>query len=130
MFSEKGSIGPLSDPDPATWGVLMDLLPEWRAGIVEWARGHECVQAIWLFGSRATDKARSDSDIDLAIELMPADGGHDWALGTYFPLRGAWRSHLELIVGRHVSLEAIGPDISAYEMVHDLNCLLWKRPAP
>ena len=108
----------------------MDLLPEWRAGIVERAQGNECVQAIWLFGSRAKNKAKPESDIDLAIELMPADGAHNWPFATYLSLRGAWRNHLELIVGRHVSLEAIGPDIPEYEMVHDLNCLLWRRQTP
>jgi len=39
--------------------------------------GLDCVQAVWLFGSRARGTARERSDIDLAI-LCPGASPQDW----------------------------------------------------
>ena len=32
------------------------------------------------------DVSYPDSDVDIALALMPAERGHDWALGAYFAL--------------------------------------------
>jgi hypothetical protein len=50
------------------------------------------------------DGAHPDSDVDVGLVLIPATGDHDWALGNYAALGERWRSELESIVGRHVSL--------------------------
>jgi predicted nucleotidyltransferase len=87
----------------------MDMRDEWLCGLRSWASANDNVRELWLFGSRATGCSRPDSDVDLAIALMPPINDHNWALGNYFALNGEWRRQLEAIVGRHVSLEAIIP---------------------
>lgn len=71
------------------------------------ARANGNVRQLSLFGIRVTGRARPDSDVDIAIALVPASEGTDWALGSYFALHNNWKQELETIVGRHVSLEAI-----------------------
>ena len=40
--------------------------------IIIWAQETNAVHELWLFGSRAKDTARRDSDVDIAVSLMPA----------------------------------------------------------
>jgi predicted nucleotidyltransferase len=95
--------------------------------IRQWAARTDSVREIWLFGSRATDHARPDSDIDLAIALMPPSGKHDWALGNYAALGDSWQAELSAILGRHVSLEGIQPDSEEDRMVRSDGILIWQR---
>jgi len=88
----------------------MDMRPEWVAGIRAWAAANPNLAEIWLFGSRAKNRARSDSDVDLGLVLQLAEGSHDWALGNYLAVGNGWRQDLEAIVGRHVSLELFPRD--------------------
>ena len=104
-------------------------------GIREWAARTDSILEVWLFGSRASDRATSESDVDLAIVLMPPKpsslpGGqpHDWAFRNYCALGDSWQSELAAIVGRHVSLEVIRPDHpDSYDMVRTNGALLWAR---
>jgi predicted nucleotidyltransferase len=80
----------------------MDMRDEWLSGLRSWASANDCVRELWLFGSRATGQSRPDSDVNLAVALMPAKGKHDWALGAYFDFESEWKRQLEEIVGRHV----------------------------
>ncbi len=107
----------------------IDLPDEWRAMIIDWARETNAVDELWLFGSRAKGTARPDSDFDIAVSLMPAQGDHDWALGDYFALANSWQRELEAIVGRHVSLTAILPDTPGDTEVRSTGLLLWRRAA-
>jgi predicted nucleotidyltransferase len=59
----------------------IDLPNEWRVKIIIWAQETNAVHELWLFGSRAKGTARRNSDVDIAVSLMPAQRGHDWALG-------------------------------------------------
>lgn len=88
----------------------MDMHPEWVASIRAWAEANSNLAEVWLFGSRAKNLARPDSDVDLALVLQPAEGRRDWALGNYLALGNGWRRDLEAIVGRHVSLELFPRD--------------------
>jgi predicted nucleotidyltransferase len=90
--------------------LRMDMQDEWLRGLRSWASGNGSVRELWLFGSRADGSSGPESDVDIAVALMPAVGDYDWALGNYFALYGDWKQELEAIVGRHVSLEAIVPD--------------------
>jgi predicted nucleotidyltransferase len=65
-----------------------------------------------LFGSRARDRARSDSDVDVAI--MPVG---DWSLATELALQG----QLALAVGASVDLVRLdrAPLLLAWEVVRD-----------
>jgi len=60
----------------------MDMRPEWVRGLRSWAEANGYVRELWLFGSRARGDAHEESDVDLALALMPGDGKTDWALGT------------------------------------------------
>lgn len=91
----------------------MQLPQPWLKGIQEWAAKNGSIREVWLFGSRARGDSTEDSDVDLAVTLMPAKGSHNWALGNYAALGDSWQKELESIVGRHVSLE--------------VPLLLWKR---
>jgi hypothetical protein len=44
---------------------------------------HDCVRELWLFGSRAKGTSEPESDIDIALALMPPDGKTNWALAAY-----------------------------------------------
>jgi len=107
--------------------MVCDMQDEWLRGLRSWASTNGNVRELWLFGSRATGRSRPDSDVDIAIALMPAVGDENWPLFFYFDLRAKWRQELEIIVGRHVSLEAILPDTPADERMRRCGSLLWSR---
>jgi predicted nucleotidyltransferase len=88
----------------------IDMPDEWLIALRTWACNNDSVRELWLFGSRAKGYSRPESDVDLALALMPAKGKHDWAGGAYLACHGEWKRQLEDIVGQHVSLEAIEPD--------------------
>lgn len=100
---------------------------EWRDQIVSWARDTNAFDELWLFGSRAKGTSRPDSDVDIAVSLMPAKRNNDWALGDYLALSQIWQRRLKTIVGRHVSLTAIVPNTPADTEVRSTGVLLWRR---
>jgi predicted nucleotidyltransferase len=103
----------------------MQLPEAWLEHIRQWAAPKLSIQEAWLFGSRATDGAEPDSDIDLAIVLRPPTRGHDWAYGAYQRFGDDWQNELKAMIGRHVNLELLPPadqDIGS-------RILLWKRQA-
>ena len=107
----------------------MEMREEWLSALRVWAAAAGSVRELWLVGSRATDKARPESDVGLVIALMPAKGTQDWALGNYFALADPlWQRQLEDIVGRHVCLEAIEPRTDKDAKVRREGVLLWARP--
>lgn len=106
-----------------------DLPNQWRVQIIRRARETNAFDELWLFGSRAKGTTRPDSHVDIAVTLMPAQDGHDWALGDYLAFSPAWQRSLEAIVGRHVSLTAIVPDTPGDTEVRKTGVLLWRRAA-
>jgi predicted nucleotidyltransferase len=104
--------------------VAMDMQDEWLRRLRAWAKANDSVRQLWLFGSRATGRSRPDSDVDLALALMPPKGKHDWALGNYFALESKWKQQLEEIVGCHVSLQPLVPDSDLVEIVRASGVLL------
>jgi predicted nucleotidyltransferase len=107
--------------------VTMDMRKEWLSALRSWAAANGSVRQLWLFGSRARGDAREDSDVDLALALMPPDGKHDWALGNYFALASKWKGELETIVGRPVSMEPLVPGQESDVRVRREGVLLWAR---
>ena len=106
---------------------LMDMRDEWLRDLRSWASKNESVRELWLYGSRARGNSREESDIDLAIALMPPIGNHDWAFGNYSALGDAWQRKLETMVGRHVSLELIVPGTEPDVRVRRCGRLVWAR---
>ncbi len=94
-------------------GGAMDMRGVWLSGLRSWASANDSVRELWLFGSRATGGSRPDSDVDLAVALMPPKGNTDWVLGNYFAFESEWKRQLEEIVGLHVSLEPLVPGTDA-----------------
>lgn len=105
----------------------MDMQQEWLRGLREWAAANGNVWQLWLFGSRARGDARPDSDVDIALALMPSEGDHDWALGAYLHLESEWRRQLKAIVQRDVSIAVIVPGEDADTRVRREGVLLWAR---
>jgi len=105
----------------------MDLKDEWKRGLRQWAAANGNIRQLWLFGSRARRDARENSDVDLALALMPPDGKHDWALGNYFALESEWKQQLKAIVGRDVSIEPLVPGEPSDVRVRREGVLLWAR---
>ena len=75
----------------------IDMLDEWVRGLRSWAHGNGNVRELWLFGSRADGRSRPESDVDIAIALLPPTDNPDWALGNYFALNVDWKRQLERI---------------------------------
>ena len=50
----------------------MDMPDDWLRELRSWAKDNGNVRELWLFGSRAQGCARPDSDVDLAIALVPS----------------------------------------------------------
>lgn len=64
----------------------MDMRLDWIGIIRNWSARNKNIAEMWLFGSRARSDARPDSDVDLAMVLMPPTLGnppHDWSFGNY-----------------------------------------------
>jgi predicted nucleotidyltransferase len=105
----------------------MQMREEWLRDLSSWAAANDSVRELWLFGSRARGDAREDSDVDLALALMPKNEQGDWALGKYFACEGKWKRQLQAIVGRAVSIEPLVPGEDSDRRVRREGVLLWKR---
>jgi len=105
----------------------MDMRDEWLAALSNWARNNDAVRELWLFGSRAKGNPQPDSDIDVAIALMPPNGKHNWALAAYVEFFDEWKAEFRAILEWNVSLVAIGPDFDMDTIVRTSGVRLWHR---
>jgi predicted nucleotidyltransferase len=113
--------------NPGQSNAQIDMRDEWLRGLRSWAEANENVRELWLFGSRARGEAREESDVDLALALIPPDGKHNWALGAYFHYESEWKRQLEAIVGRAVSIGPLVPGEKSDARVRREGVLLWTR---
>ena len=107
----------------------MQMDDAWLMGIREWAAENASIHEVWLFGSRAKGNAGPDSDVDIAVVTSPPYANcpdHNWAWGNAVALHKRWRQELEVIVGRHVSLEPLpfGEDLTDHV---DIQLIIWRR---
>ena len=105
----------------------MDMRDEWLPALKAWAESNANVLELWLFGSRAKGGARPDSDIDIALLLMPPRGKHNWALAAFIEFFDDWKAELKEAVAWDVSLVAIGPDFDMNDVVRNSGVRLWRR---
>ena len=84
---------------------------------------------MWLYGSRSRRKAkvpRPDSDVDLAIEVVPGDTEHGQA--------ASWRGELEELLPYAVHVEITSPgagEIAVRLAVEREGVRLWRaHPSP
>jgi hypothetical protein len=86
----------------------MDVRPEWTEAIRTCTASNENVAEVWLFGSRAKGTARPDSDVDIALVLVPrtpGDPGTDWPEGNYQALGDRWEADLTAALQHAVHLK-------------------------
>ena len=50
----------------------------WLVGVRNWASANQFIQSVYFVGSRAKGTSRPDSDLDIAITLVPTAGYGDW----------------------------------------------------
>jgi predicted nucleotidyltransferase len=109
----------------------MDMSSEWLRGLRSWVSANDSVLELWLFGSRAQGCSRPESDVDLAVALMPARSKHDDpAYTNYYFSKSEWKEQLKNIVERPVNLDAIAPDMPGPDwdsMVRCFGVCLWSR---
>lgn len=71
--------------------------------IAQWARKHPEIKRVWLFGSRAQKRNRADSDIDLAIEMIPT--AHDDPFNVWLEWHDRYEKSPDLHLTHEVDLE-------------------------
>ncbi len=73
-----------------------------RDKVTSWAESHLEVKRVFLFGSRARGDSKSDSDVDLAVEVVGIEGEN--ADTRYFFNKDAWKDELESALERPINI--------------------------
>ena len=84
-------------------------LPQIEATVSRWASDKLIVRRVYLFGSRVRGDHRPDSDIDIAVELVP-DLDESGGLATWMFETTGWESELERLIPLKVQLERYHPE--------------------
>jgi predicted nucleotidyltransferase len=103
------------------------ITEETKRALREWAVSKNAIASLWLFGSRAKGTHRASSDYDLAIELKPKKGDHDWAFGDYVCEYEEWKSAVREIVKADVSIVAFRDDLEGPFDPRDQGVKLWPK---
>ena len=88
--------------------------------IARWAADNPEVRRVWVFGSRAKDTYRTDSDIDIAVELEPV-GDSEETLTCWIAHSDLWESQLRSRLAPKIDLEWFDPDGSTPTIEAGLN---------
>jgi uncharacterized protein len=97
--------------------------------VARWAAENPDVRRVWVFGSRAKDTHRPDSDIDIALELEPV-GDSEETLTRWIVNSDLWRSQLQGRIDAKVDLEWFDPDGSTRTIeagLSDAKVLIYER---
>lgn len=81
----------------------MNITEADRRAIVNWARRHREIKAVYLYGSRARGDNRPDSDIDLAVVMRSGD--EDEALGAWIFFHNKFEKRPDLQLSQEVDLD-------------------------
>ncbi|MEH2494562.1 putative nucleotidyltransferase [Bradyrhizobium sp. AZCC 1678] len=69
-----------------------------RYALAEWAEARPEIIRLWVIGSRATGRAREDSDLDLTVELQLGPGDSN-ELVALIASRNEWAAQLTSLMG-------------------------------
>ena len=90
-------------------GTETEQLPkEWTNLLVTWASQNPLVRRIWLFGSRVRGTARPESDLDIAVEIIPEPANADeavWARLTWTRHSDEWERQIGSLLPVEIQLE-------------------------
>ncbi|WP_175757666.1 nucleotidyltransferase family protein [Burkholderia cepacia] len=75
--------------------------------IARWAITKPIIRKVFIFGSRARDDFREDSDLDIAIEI---DGVNGNALATWMFDTKPWHAEISALVPFEIDLEFFDED--------------------
>lgn len=82
--------------------------PEWVATLRAWAERERLIEALYVFGSRATGAARPDSDLDIAVLLC---GSENTRLCNWIENGNRWETELRSLLPVEVDLDLGDPDL-------------------
>ncbi|MEN3354076.1 MAG: uncharacterized protein V7640_2234 [Betaproteobacteria bacterium] len=108
---------------------MIALETDVRTAISDWAESTPRVRRIWLFGSRARDAHREDSDIDIALEIEPV-GDSEETLAVWMVNSDKWQAQLQQHTNLEVDLEWFDPDGSTpkvHRALREASILLYDR---
>lgn len=77
--------------------------------IAAWASRHDEVRRVWVIGSRARGTAQPESDLDVAIELVPVPDSEE-TMPAWMANAEAWREELQQRVRPKVDLKWVDAD--------------------
>jgi predicted nucleotidyltransferase len=80
--------------------------------LAAWAASHPRIRRVWIFESEAKRRARSDSELDIAIEMEPVPDSEE-TVAFWIAHAEEWQAQLEKCVGANVDLEWFDPDVDA-----------------
>jgi uncharacterized protein len=70
---------------------------ETKQKIIDWAKAEPNIVKVYVFGSRARNDYRPDSDLDIAVEIVK-DAGDENELGTWIWIAEKLKKRLEKAV--------------------------------
>ena len=71
---------------------------ELRARLVRWAEADPRIARLWVFGSRANGTAREDSDLDLAVQVIPQRPEDESEYAAFYFSYQQWERQLRMFV--------------------------------
>jgi hypothetical protein len=98
-----------------------------------WAENNGFVRRLWVYGSRLRGTQRSDSDLDVAIEIDLV-GTDQTASGSWIPNSAIWKTELQAqlqCLQYTLDLQLYDGSIPGSKMVQYINCcstLVYERP--
>jgi predicted nucleotidyltransferase len=84
-----------------------------KATLVQWCKGEPCIVRAYIFGSRARDDYRSDSDLDIALQLADSSTTST-GLATWIEKHEIWEHQLAALLPHVVHLRPVDEDTPAH----------------
>jgi predicted nucleotidyltransferase len=103
-----------------------------RDAIVAWAEATPRIRRVWVFGSRAKGNPRTDSDLDIAVEVEPVADSEE-TLAVWMANSEKWQSELQEHISFTVDLEWFDPDGSTPKVrgaLRETGILVYERAEP